>query len=603
MKNKGMEKLLLLIWLSLNSVLADDLCPQTGNSKIPEIYPVEAYIVSQEFSPSDPHVSFSARHYAENVVLEILKASEESPRPIILQLNSEQFAGVRARVQRAVAEDPGRRSKWLSALQHEPVQNGYNWQQDYFENFIDFKTGTPVIRLINNYTEGVSGIHLEKDDLKIREAQKVVKNSAQKNGWKFEEPLNLKEKLESQSLNAALEDLEREGLSKDQLPAEEWNQRLNYQKEVMVRHAVNNLAGGNIEGLPGGLCMRGNNQPSSYTRQYCGDKSNEVVLETSWLEVGHVDEIMQVVKNSKAQAPCDFAISYSSPRKGIEILKKNGSEIFFEGYAQEKRANLKDRVILSGLDESDKKIFNTKHPLYSICRAVACNRARKSQPTQPSVPIQNIVPAASWLFQNAYAGISVRKNNNVDTFSDQDLDEDLACDIKSACKPDEILKMTNREVAEAIEADHNLKLMNLLIDEKMQINKDRIQKKLKERLPQCQPEFIELPDLFHPSGEYQVELKSNLSASCKINPSAVECYQLPTKSMLSIQPNPANAITVHHSVLVPHPQNASYAKYIEGEYKKLGIKTSFVDTYEAAHLGQGNLHCSTHVINSCRPLK
>ena len=65
---------------------------------------------------------------------------------------------------------------------------------------------------------------------------------------------------------------------------------------------INGYAGGNIEGLPGGFCLLGDdhflNQTAwdRYAEQFCGeDPSNRIKVPTSWLQVGHADEIIKVV--------------------------------------------------------------------------------------------------------------------------------------------------------------------------------------------------------------------------------------------------------------------------------------------------------------------
>lgn len=40
---------------------------------------------------------------------------------------------------------------------------------------------------------------------------------------------------------------------------------------------------------------------------------------------------------------------------------------------------------------------------------------------------------------------------------------------------------------------------------------------------------------------------------------------------------------------------------MEEAYKKRGLKSEFVDTFDYAHEGQGNLHCSTNTIHVCNP--
>jgi hypothetical protein len=59
-------------------------------------------------------------------------------------------------------------------------------------------------------------------------------------------------------------------------------------------------------------------------------------------------------------------------------------------------------------------------------------------------------------------------------------------------------------------------------------------------------------------------------------------------------------LSVRQTVLVPHPHNASFAAATTDAYNKVGLKQQFVETWDYAHSGDGNLHCSTHAIPFCR---
>ena len=50
-------------------------------------------------------------------------------------------------------------------------------------------------------------------------------------------------------------------------------------------------------------------------------------------------------------------------------------------------------------------------------------------------------------------------------------------------------------------------------------------------------------------------------------------------------------------------ENGAYNDYLKNEMEKRGINYSSVRTWDYAHLGQGNLHCSSHTIPYCRPRK
>ena len=121
-----------------------------------------------------------------------------------------------------------------------------------------------------------------------------------------------------------------------------------------------------------------------------------------------------------------------------------------------------------------------------------------------------------------------------------------------------------------------------------------IRKRLKERLPQCgEPRFIDVPDLFY--GGSPVEKEGSAPSSRE-----VDRFELPRRMAFSLLPNPTNAVVVGRTVLLPHPQNRAFERYLKKSYEKQGAKVDFIDTFDYAHLGYGNLHCVTNAIRYCQ---
>ncbi len=105
---------------------------------------------------------------------------------------------------------------------------------------------------------------------------------------------------------------------------------------------INSLnSGGNLETMPGGTLYRGivksngfsnYNMPEDTRAPYQTDyqriqresleaAGNKVLdLDTSFLSVGHVDEIINIVKTNRP-APCDYAVILASPEKAFELME------------------------------------------------------------------------------------------------------------------------------------------------------------------------------------------------------------------------------------------------------------------------------------------
>ena len=83
--------------------------------------------------------------------------------------------------------------------------------------------------------------------------------------------------------------------------------------------------GGNIEGLPGGGCLFGNNVGKNFPKQFCPNPEDQVRVDVDFLHVGHVDELFKITPGNKRPGvpkECNFTINYASPAKGIELLEK-----------------------------------------------------------------------------------------------------------------------------------------------------------------------------------------------------------------------------------------------------------------------------------------
>jgi protein-arginine deiminase len=91
-------------------------------------------------------------------------------------------------------------------------------------------------------------------------------------------------------------------------------------------------------GFPGGFCLHGDEISwNGFAEYLCGPQSNEIVIRTSWLAVGHVDEVVAVVpKRGQGPNGCNFSVLISSPRKAIDLLVTDGESQFLEYPSQKK---------------------------------------------------------------------------------------------------------------------------------------------------------------------------------------------------------------------------------------------------------------------------
>lgn len=479
-------------------------CPAEG-SLVPETYPAGAVVVSDLPVMQDienPHDG----GFTADVVEKVLTAAGDNNPLLILPVTDNTIEQVKARIdQMPISKE--QKEKYKKSIVQVPAMS-YTWQQDYFQPFTNPKTGQTVLREVAGYKQ-----HVDIGDSfsKLIEATKAC-------GFEMGPPLKGDNPDDPKEFNGG-------------------------------------QMGGNIETLPAGICIFGDDNfktPEKWKRyadQLCAEgDANRIKVPTSWLKVGHTDEIMKVVRNKNAKAPCDFSVVIASPKKGLELLIKNPDGKFID-FSRARNATpdvLDQRIEYPGLFELCGKVMVEKYSPKGNDK-----RSRSGRGVTKLFDIKRL------LFSEAHAE-----------------DEEKCGNI------------TNAEVYHALENDKELRIYNQLVQEKMDALKTEVTQKLKNKLPQCEPDFLEVPDIFF--GGAPIEKENGK-------------YELPDGMALSVLPNPTNNISINDTIIAPDPANDVFMKYMKEEYAKRGLKSEFVDTFDYAHQGQGNLHCSTNTIHICKP--
>lgn len=483
------------------------LCPEgSGPTLVPETFPVAAVVVSDGYQ-QDVTPSFTA-----DVVEKILRASGDNTPVIILPVKNNTLDRIKERIDGLSVSDE-QKAKWKASLK-QVSNNSYIWQQDYMQPYIDPQTGRIILRQVEKETRG----NMFFDQ---------VMDGAKGCGFEKGAPLTGSE-------------------------------------------LASGMLGGNIETLPGGICLLGDDAFSSeekyqdYKKQACGSAKEAIRVPTSWLQVGHTDEVIKVIRNNKSKAPCDFAVTLASPDKALELMKKNPQDLFYNFARTEGESNphfvVRKRENLTKLQGSQ-----------NLCRKYAM--AKESQSIPPENSKGESVRGVSKLTPS-------QKNN-----PSRAIASDFAEDEEENKIFDQCAQMTNAEAYKLITQDEQFKKYNQLVQSKMNSLRGDVQSQLKNRFPQCQVEIVDVPNLF-----FGTELVKKSGGD-----------ELPLAQGNSILPNPTNSISINDTLISPEPTNASFRKYLVGEYTKRGLKTEFVDTYEYAHIRRGNLHCATNTIHTCRP--
>lgn len=481
-------------------------CPAEG-SLVPETYPAGAVVVSDlpfiQDSENPNDGGFTA-----DVVEKVLTAAGDDNPLLIMPVSDATIEKVKARIdQMPISKE--QKEKYKKSIVQVPAMS-YTWQQDYFQPFTNSKTGQVVLSEVAGYKYKAP---IGDSFAKLMEATKAC-------GFEMGPPLT----------------------------GDEPNNPKDFSSGQM---------GGNIETLPAGICIFGDDHFKTtekwkkYADQVCAEgDANRIKVPTSWLSVGHTDEIMKVVRNKNAKAPCDFSVVIASPKKGLELLRKNPDAKFVDF---SRARNPTPELAAQRASEYE--------GLVDICGKVMIEKYTPKKNNQPSKGrgVTKLFDFKRLLFTDAHA-------------------EEV---VEEKCE-----NMTNAEVLNALENDKELRIYNKLVQEKMDALKAEVTQKLKNKLPQCEPDFMEVPDIFF--GGAPID-KGNGQ------------YELPQGMALSVLPNPTNNISIGDTVIAPDPSNAAFMKYMKEEYAKRGLKSEFVDTFDYAHQGHGNLHCSTNTIHICKP--
>ena len=482
-------------WLNDPSV---PVCPD--GTLVPENYPMSMMVISDAKIDGKSESELYANKFVRDVVSETLLSSGNRPPRIVMPVSAKTYQDVVDMV-KLMDIPPATRDQYLAALVHAPDAPAGLWQQDYQQPFIDAATGAPQVRFLD-YSFGMGFVTEEK----AVNLQKIYAECGVRGGDALTAPRKPDGRLPS------------------------------------------GAKGGNIEGIPGNICAVGDatfsfEQWTTFTDQVC--TGTKLLVPTKWLKVGHTDEVMKVVKDTKSPPPCDYAIQLASPRKALEVLKKSPDDSFLD---------------VGGTSSASgaKRLIQKTDGLSGLCLEFI--KDRRSRPAAPAGPRE--APATSqWiqlLFPQARASLSEG--------------------ILDAC-----VAMTNADVARLLETDGRLKQFNDLVQTKMNQLKVAIHGSV--QFTGCDPRVIQVPNLFFGNAPIEKDGK----------------FELANQSGLSILPNPTNSISNGSSVIYPRQINQAFTRELKDVSSSLGVTARFVDSAFAAHPGDGNIHCRTMTMHACRP--
>ncbi|MBY0554960.1 protein-arginine deiminase domain-containing protein [bacterium] len=541
-------------------------CPTKNGSVLADTYPVGALVVSKpQINRVSPQMgarvgSIDPLQQTYSFILSVATTQDNIPL-IVLPLSQSDFDSLTAKLMSSSEISAEKKQQLRKRLAHANVSGAYNWQQDYFQATVS-GNGTPQLRPNTAYTShpdrSPSGEHFS-----------AISSILSKCGVQTGAPLNPP-------------DLK--GLS-------------------------DGMSGGNIESLPNGTCLIGDDHfgkmsdskaYDKFVKSVCGSNKN-ISIPTHWLGVGHTDEILKVLpKKGFKPEKCAFSISIASPKLALELLEKDPEAPFFS-----------PEKIPDELKQSDVTDFRREvNPSMNMLCTALDNAKIKHDESDPDTPseegtgkgqsyfkfLQKLLPSLIQQAQAAGADDNeFFENQNEDFFQSKSISDaekahkdkqenELSGSI-AAPKKEKAEKFvtcndaSNKHMAKLFKTDPALVRSNNYVQAQMDILEQDLKRQLAKMYPGCNIEIKKVPQLFD---------GGNIGPDGKLN------------GVSSINPNPTNGVLIGDQYYIPDQANKTFQKYMRDHLKENGLKANFINTYDFAHSLQGNLHCSSQTIPLCR---
>ena len=515
------------------------LCPQNGSILLDETYPTQSFLISNA-----PYLQTKeAKGLTRKFISKIIESYdfENVPQIMVSVSDAKEFQAMvdYTKANLTAKKIPKEKiKKILEQMTFVPEAN-YTWQQDWFESFVDLKTGAPVVKQIASYNR-----------VKPTNGQTVsdVGSSCQ--------------------------------IQKGSVIEHDYPTDYSVDPRVSNQSFGSGEMGGNIEGAPGGFCLVGDNQGKKFTEQFCSP-DNTIQLQTSWLEVGHVDELFKIIPtqfNDGRPKECEFSLMAASPKKAFEIMKKpmNANISFMD---------------LTNPDADPKEIREIRsHSAlagsYYLCRYAEDIMKNRSELIEKSPAVKSVLLRLMYGITSAQAQDTKFSINSI--FTPEVTNSKEIARLNKSCAQN-IDKVSNLEIQKMLTADADMLDLNNAIDESIEKDRAIIKTKILSRLPQCAQYYneLEVPNLF-----YGTPPVKNSDGS----------FSLPRPGVTnSFLPNPTNSVLMNKTVTFPDTNNTVFNNYLKEEMEKKKMKAGFISTWDYAHLAKGNIHCASHSLPYCRP--
>lgn len=454
--------------------------------------------------------AFISGYYAETGVVDsfaraALESNASKPPQVFILASAEQFQTIKDKVMRNATVD--QREKWSQALTNIDAID-FQWMQDFMISRVDSETG-------KNSLAPIEPMGLIYGNPRVMQmvyssvSESVGKNCDVSAGLPLKDP-SMGKDFGTPGVNPS------------------------------------GFGGGNIEGGPAGLCIVGQDHLTTetveaYSKLACG-QGTVVNAPTSWLQVGHADEIGTTVRFGPG--PCDEAYLITSPRQALKVLRANPKELAFPHL---------DKVI-SGTWIGHEIGYDECYAMFDLMAGVLEN----TEPPKSTTELRFIPQAYAKFESKSHPG-------------------GLTSDELVACG-----HMTNLQLAQIYQSLYGKYMAT--VQKELDEFASTLATEWKKARPECAPNIIEIPALYR-------------ARSWPVGPMGKE--RVITRGF-PIHLPPVNGLQMGQTLMMPDPKNIAFQKDIRERLKILKLNAKFFDT-ERSNKNGGNLHCLTNTIRYCRP--
>ena len=462
------------------------LCPEKG-TMLNETFPVSmAFVSVEEESPE----------FIKKFSQEILTAGNGKKHPtIFLSGPKKECLGLRKHLEEKGVVGKGEAKGVVVCSEKTKL----TWQQDFMQGHFNPSTGHPVVKINENYDYG-KGKH------QFKNLGPIISQTC--SGVQVE-PVRLIKNRDGSSF-------------------------------------------GNFEGIPPHFCVVGSSdfnkaEFNKMSKKVCGN-ADIIKAPTSFLKVGHTDEIMKTVP-SKEPPPCNFRVLIADQSLGMELLEKSKGPLF------DTHTNPVVSDYLKKFDFAEK-----------IClEAISLRQKSRDYPEETkSTSFLNNFIKKIFSVNKAYGGLGVVNDLH-------------------PCEG-----VTGKEFVSGLRAYRDNGEFSRIIDKKLDLFAGRVKARIKNKFPQClSPDFpvIRVPTLYY----------SPWSLS-----DAESDEEKPENIGGSVFPSLTNGLAIGSKLIFSNQIVAPYNNFLKKIASKVSLSHSTINT-NFAHKRHGNLHCASNLIRYCKP--